>query len=157
MKDFEEVYSQYYPLIFKYVLSLCQNEKLAEDVTQETFFKALKKINQFNGHSKLETWLCQIAKNTYFSIYEKSKKEAQITLTSIDESFEHKLMTKETAFEVHKALHQLEEPYKEVFSLRIFGELSFNQIGELFGRTENWARITFHRSKLKIKTELSKE
>ena len=156
MEEFEEIYAQYYSVVYKYTLSLCRNEKMAEDVTQEAFFKALKNINQFIGHSKIETWLCQIAKNTYFSMYEKNKREAQIELTSKVDDIECNLIAKETKFEVHKVVHGLEEPYKEIFLLRMFGELSFAQIGELFGKTESWARIIFYRAKLKIRDGLSK-
>ena len=99
-------------------------------------------------------WLCQIAKNTYFTYAGKQAKAAGGQELSSGETMEEKLLTKETAFEIHKLLHNLPEPYKEVFSLRVFGELSFSQIGELFGKTESWARVTYHRARLKIKEEL---
>jgi RNA polymerase sigma-70 factor, ECF subfamily len=154
--NFEEVYFQFFDDVYLYVLSLCQNENLAEEITQETFFKALKSIDKFKGECKMRVWLCQIAKNTYFSYSKKTKyitnepyKEKRI------ESFEQRLLNSETKIEVHKALHSLEEPYKEVFSLRVFGELSFLHIAEIFGKTENWARVTFYRSKLKLKEGLN--
>ncbi len=155
MTEFEEIYSQYFVDVYKYVRSLCRNEAIAEEITQETFFKALKNIERFRGESKLNVWLCQIAKNTYFSMYEKNKRfgDEQEPITE-GEGVEQRLIKKETAKEVHRALHSLEEPYKEVFSLRMFGELSFLQIAELFGKTESWARVTFYRAKLKLKEEL---
>lgn len=148
------MYDLYFTDVYKYVLSLCRNAHVAEEVTQETFFKALKGIGSFKGQCRLYVWLCQIARNTYFSYSGKEKRtQAEIEVAS-GESLEERLMDKETAFTIHKLLHRLEEPYKEVFSLRVFGELSFQQIGELFGKTESWARVTYHRAKLKIKEEL---
>ena len=156
MTEFQEVYDLYFKDVYKYALSLCRNEHIAEEVTQETFFKALKSIDSFRGQCKLYVWLCQIAKNTYFSMAAKEKNRSyeDEILESAEETMERALLVKESAFEIHKVLHELEEPYKEVFSLRIFGQLSFKQIGTLFGKTESWARVTYHRARLKIKEEL---
>lgn len=154
MTEFEEIYSQYFDDIYKYALALCHNEEIAEDVTQETFMKALKGINRFKGNCQLRVWLCQIAKNSYFSMCKKRKYTHDLQEDSKVLCIESLLIDKETAFEVHKAIHCLDEPYREVFSLRLFGELSFAQIGELFGKTESWARVTFYRTKIKLKEEL---
>lgn len=155
MTEFQEVYEQYFKDVYKYVLALCRDEHTAEEVTQETFFKALKNIDSFRGQCKLYVWLCQIAKNTYYSMAAKEKKHACEDGFSPDEdALENALLTEESAFEIHKVLHGLDEPYKEVFSLRVFGELSFRQIGQLFGKTESWARVTYHRARLKIREEL---
>lgn len=154
MTDFQEVYDRYFQDVFKYVLSLCRDEQTAEEVTQETFFKALKNIGSFRGQCKLYVWLCQIAKNTYFTYAGKAGRAAKEMEISSGENLEDALLQKESVFEIHKALHRLDEPYKEVFSLRVFGELSFRQIGELFGKTESWARVTYHRARLKIKEEM---
>ena len=154
MTDFQEVYDLYFKDVYKYALSLSRNPGIAEEVTQETFFKALKSIDSFRGQCRLYVWLCQIAKNTYFTYAGKQAKAAAEQEFSSGETMEEKLLTKETAFEIHKLLHNLPEPYKEVFSLRVFGELSFSQIGELFGKTESWARVTYHRARLKIKEEM---
>ena len=153
MTAFEEVYEAYFKDVYKYALALCRDEHMAEEVTQETFFKALKSIDSFRGQCKLYVWLCQIAKNTYFSMAAKSRNREQGEIGEV-EDLESALLRSESAFEIHKALHALEEPYKEVFSLRIFGELPFRQIGQLFGKTESWARVTYHRARLKIKEEL---
>lgn len=154
--DFDEVYRLYFRDVYRYALSLSQNESIAEEITQETFFKALQSIDRFDGRCRLYVWLCQIAKNTYFTQFQKEKRfDRDAVLERVpDEGIEQKLLTRESAFAVHQALHRLDEPYKEVFSLRAFGELSFAQIGELFGKTESWARVTYHRAKLKIKEEL---
>ena len=154
MTEFEEVYRLYFRDVYRYCLALCRDEETAEEVTQETFFKALNAIDQFDGRCKLYVWLCQIAKNTYFSMQSKKRPDGPETAIPAGESLEERLLTKESAFEIHRVLHRLEEPYKEVFSLRTFGELPFKQIGELFGKTESWARVTYHRARLKIKEEL---
>lgn len=152
MEDYQEIYSLYFQDVYKYVLALSRDPNLAEEITQETFFKALKSLDSFQGQCKLYVWLCQIAKNTFLS-YLKKHKEPE-TEEPLAHSLEEMLLNKESAFQIHQALHNLPEPYKEVFSLRVLGELSFRQIGLLFGKTENWARVTYHRARLKIKEEL---
>jgi len=152
MTEFEQIYNEYFTYIYKFVLSMCRNEAVAEDIAQETFLKAFENIGKFKGECKLNVWLCQIAKNTYFTAYKKNKYADESEQP--DESFESEFIDKESAYLLHKALHDMKEPYKEVFSLRIFGELSFAQIGELFAKTESWARVTFHRAKIKLKEEI---
>ncbi len=155
--EFENIYALYFEDVYKFILSLCRNEVVAEDITQETFFKALKGIHSFHGKCKLNVWLCQIAKNTYFTYCEKEKKYVAdnfLEAQAMTDDFEQKFANNELAFEIHKLLHTLEEPYKEVFTLRLFGELSFLQIGRLFEKTESWARVTYHRAKLKLKEDL---
>ena len=152
MEDYQELYTLYFQDVYKYMLALSRDPSLAEEITQEAFFKALKSLDSFQGQCKLYVWLCQIAKNTYLSYLKKHKEpEKEETLTS---SLEEMMMDKESVFLIHQALHNLPEPYKEVFSLRVLGELSFRQIGILFGKTENWARVTYHRARLTIKEEL---
>ncbi len=153
MKDFEKIYSEYYDAVFQYVLSLCRDEQWAEEITQEAFFKALKSIDTFRGECKLSVWLCQIAKNTFYTSIKRQQRQVDYPLELIqsDEAIEQKIYDKETAFQIHKLLHALDEPYKEVFWMRTFGELSFRDIGILFGKTESWARVTYHRAKMKIR------
>ncbi len=153
MKEFEKIYSEYYDIVFQYVLSLCKNELLADEITQNAFFKALKKIDTFRGECKLSVWLCQIAKNTFYTTLKKQQRHINYPLEVIssNESIEQKLMDKETAYQIHRLLHSLDEPYKEVFWMRTFGDLSFKEIGILFEKSESWARVTYHRAKLKIK------
>lgn len=157
MTDFEEVYSEYFTDVYRYVLSLCKNESIADDITQETFFKALKNIDGFKGNCKMVVWLCQIAKNSYFSYLKKEQNNFERLKDNVnvfDIDFEQILFDDESAFEIHKLLHNLEEPYKEVFTLRFFGDLSFLKIAELFGKTESWARVTYHRARIKLKEKL---
>ena len=157
MTDFQEVYRLYFRDVYRYALILCRNESMAEEITQETFYKALQKFDSFDGQGKISVWLCQIAKNTYISLCRKNKHLIPNVDTSTlpsNESLEENYHDQETAYSIHRILHTLEEPYKEVFTLRTFGELSFKLIAELFGKTESWARVTYHRAKLKIKEEL---
>lgn len=156
MEDFDKIYAEYYSEVYKFVLPLCQNPTLAEEITQESFFKALKSIDSFNGNCKLSTWLCKIARNTFYSYTKKHNRQVDYPLDAIlsDENIEEQFADKEIAYAIHKVLHKLNEPYKEVFWLRIFGELSFAQIGALFEKTESWARVTYYRAKIMIKEEL---
>jgi len=157
VQDFDQIYAEYFSEVYKFVLTLCQNPVLAEEITQETFFKALKSIDSFNGNCKLSTWLCKIAKNTYYSYTKKHNKQADYSHNLIisDENIEAQFADKETAYTIHTILHKLNEPYKEVFWLRTFGELTFAQIGTLFNKSENWARVTYYRAKLMIKEDLT--
>ena len=153
MTDFDEIYREYFSDVYKYVLSLSRNEAIAEEVTQETFFKAMRHIDQFNGTCKLYVWLCQIAKNTYFSFYQKQKRTVSdmgIDFSDTAPDIETDYLEKDAARRLHVWLHNLEEPYKEVFTLRVFGELPFSQIGELFGKTDSWARLVFYRAKKQL-------
>ncbi len=155
MADFEEIYLMYFDDVYRFVFSLCRNENLAEEITQETFYKALKSIDKFDGKCKLYVWLCQIAKNIYFTYAKKSKKLSYDENFSISINPESEFLQKETVWEIHKALHNLNEPYKEVFTLRVFGELSFLKIGELFGKTDSWARVIFYRAKEQIRRDMN--
>lgn len=155
--DFGRIYTEYFSDVYKYVLSLCKNEAVAEEVTQETFFKAMRHIDKFNGNCKLYVWLCQIAKNTYFTFSKKQRlfvtdedTEYQDFTADIESSF----LDKEAAKQLHILLHALKEPYKEVFTLRVFGELPFTQIGELFGKSDSWARLVFYRAKKQLQEEI---
>lgn len=147
------MYREYFSDVYKYVFSLCHNETIAEEVTQETFFKALRYIDQFNGTCKLFVWLCQIAKNTYFSFLKKQKRLVSgedETIPNVASDLEASFLDKEAAEKLHHLLHELEEPYKEVFTLRVFGELQFSKIGNIFGKTDSWARLIFYRAKKQL-------
>lgn len=157
MADFGEIYSEYFLDVYKYVLSLCMDEVFAEEVTQETFFKAMQKIDSFNGSCKLYVWLCQIAKNTYFTLYKKRKRivsDLDESVSDVTYNLETDYLDKDTVKQLHTHLHNLSEPYKEVFTLRVFAELPFSQIGELFGKTDSWARLIFYRAKKQLQEVL---
>lgn len=154
--DFEQIYNEYYRDVYYYSLSFIKNQNEAEEITQETFVKALTSINKFDGSRDIRAWLFTIARNTYISKY---RKEKNIAFREIDEdiednssvSFIKNLENEEEVYSIHKYLHSMEEPYKEVFTLRVFGELDFAKIGSLFGKSDSWARVTFYRAKCQIK------
>lgn len=159
LKDFADVYTEYADQVFRFILSMTRNETLAEELTQETFYKAYLHIGKFKGKSSLFVWLCQIAKNLVYNDYKKNRRllpdddsteNAARKDNSISEDFTLSLLQKEQATLLHRILHTLPEPYKEVFTLRVFGELKFRDIAELFGKTESWAKITYYRAKERI-------
>ena len=158
MKRFEEIYQEYFHDVYKYLRGLTANEHLSEELTSDTFFKAMKSIDKFRGDCDVRVWLCQIAKNTYLSYLKKQKNvvalEEENDIGATQDDIESLLVDKELAFKIHQKLHDMKEPYKEVFSLRVFGELSFKQIGSLFGKSEHWACVTYHRAKEMIRGEV---
>ncbi len=153
MEDFDKLYKTYYRQVYLYLLDLCNDPDLAEEITQETFFKVLKKIDTFEGKCSMVTWMLQIAKNSFYNHCKKKKYEAVEDWENIPakDNPENRALEKDTAREIHLILHTLEEPYKEVFWMRTFGELSFKEIGGIHGKTESWARVTFYRARQKIK------
>ncbi len=158
--DYEKLYNSYYMQVYSYAVSLTKSRELAEEITQNTFYKAISAKSEFKGHSDEVTWLCAIAKNLY---YDEKRKESRITdideLADIpsDEDIAGSVADADLALRIHIILHKMDEPYKEVFGLRVFGELSFAQIATVFGKTETWARVTYHRAKLKIQERLDEK
>ena len=143
--------------VFSYVMTLAKDRNDAEEITQETFFRAISTEKSFKGDSDSFTWLCAIAKNIFIDQkrhYARQDDELSEELPDTDKGLEEKLTDRETSLRIHVILHKLEEPYKEVFQLRIFGELSFAEIGSIFGKTETWARVTYHRARVKIKERM---
>lgn len=149
--DFDKLYSEYFQVVYKFILKLSADHELSEDITQETFIKAIKNIKSFKGECKISVWLCQIAKNIYFS---HTKKNARLKTVPIDEingqAEEPDFTSKESLLEIHRLLHSLPEPYKEVFTLKTFADLSLAEISQLFGKSESWARVTYLRAKQKL-------
>ena len=160
MPDFEAIYKEYFQSVYKYVFSLCQNAAIAEEITQEAFYKAMLNIERFDGKCQLYVWLCQIAKNSYLTYLKKSGKVDNIddiellNIADPSETVEEKLVKSEEAMQIQKILHDIPEPYKEVFMWRVFAELSFIQIGQIFNKSENWACVTYHRACNKIKERM---
>ena len=151
-----------YEAVYHYTLSLCRDESLAQDITQEAFLKAMKHSDKFKGDSSLYTWLCAIAKRALTDRYKKDSRELPTddfsgTLPKTEKSPEELVSDKDMAMYIHKILHTMQEPYKEVFSLRVFGQLSFGDIAKLFAKTESWARVTYHRARKIINEELRKD
>lgn len=161
MTEFEHIYQTYFHDVYKYLRGLTANEHLSEELTSDTFFKAMKSIDKFRGDCDVRVWLCQIAKNTYLSYIKKQKNveslEENEEVCIKQDDIESMLADKELAFCIHQKLHDIKEPYKEVFTLRVFGELSFKQIGMLFGKSEHWACVTYHRAKEMIRGGMSDE
>lgn len=157
MSELESLYRAYFQDVYLYILSLSKDKHIAEDITSEAFIKAIKSIDTFKGNCDIRVWLCQIAKNCYYSYLRKNKKiiyrdEEPEHISEIN--IEQLIVSKEDSMKIHEILHKLKEPYKEVFSLRVFSELSFREIGNLFGKSENWACVTYHRARKKIQEEM---
>ena len=156
-KTAEKLYEAFYMKVFSYVMTLAKDRNDAEEITQETFYRAISTEKSFKGDSDSFTWLCAIAKNIFIDQkrhYARQDDELSEELPDTDKGLEEKLTDRETSLRIHLILHKLEEPYKEVFQLRIFGELSFAEIGSIFGKTETWARVTYHRARVKIKERM---
>ena len=155
--EFEQIYITYFRDVYLYIRRLSNSEHIAEEITSETFFKAMKSIDSFRGDCDIRVWLCQIAKNCYYSYIKKAGRTECIDNVEIAEqgaSFEERLFRHDTAMQIQKILHDVPEPYKEVFMWRVYAELSFKQIGQIFGKSENWACVAYHRARNKIKEKL---
>ncbi len=159
MTDFEKVFRENNPFIFRFLMKLCGNAHLAEELTQETFFRAYMNLSALRNEKKVSVWLCQIAKNTYFAWFNKQKKQQTISQAAFENStpdvaelFEEK----ELAERAFSCLNALEEPYREVFMLSAFGGLSLKDISAMFAKSESWARVIFYRAKQKIMEGLEK-
>ena len=153
MTDFRGVYEEYFDDVRLFLAALCRNADLAEELTAQTFFKALQKLHTFHGDCDIRTWLCRIGKNEWLTYCRKQRITVpldELVIPSPQAPVEEQLDDAQEAMRIHKLLHKLPEPYKEVFSLRVFGELSFKQIGEVFGKSQNWACVTYHRARQKI-------
>ena len=154
--DFERLYDTYFNDVYLYILRLSGNEHLAEEITSDTFFKAMKSIDSFRGDCDVRVWLCQIAKNCYYSHVKKSNRTEHIDEAELQEipdlspSVAEVYVQRNEIELIQNILHDIGEPYKEVFMWRVYAELSFKQIAQIFGKTENWACVTYHRARKKI-------
>ena len=163
MEPMEEVYGRYANTVYKYLLSHTRDPVLAEELTQETFFQAIRTSDRFDGSSSVPTWLCGIAKNVHRTYLRKHPKQAAIEEAAErgalppQRSAEDEAVCTEERLSLLKRLHGLPEPYREVMYLRVFGDLSFRDIGAVHGRTENWARVTFYRGKEKLRKETDED
>ena len=156
MQDMDELYKEYFGTVHKYLFCLTHNYDISEDLTQETFYKAVKKINTYKGECKISTWLCQIAKNLWYDYLKKNKFIKDIDdndLIKIETSYlvDEEVIQKEEKLLLYKKMQILDEKTREVMYLRITGELSFKEIGIIMNKTENWARVTFYRGKNQLK------
>ena len=182
----EEVYRRHAQTVYRYLLSRTGNSDIAEELTQETFYQAVKNANKFNGSCTVVTWLCAIAKNKLYEHMRKKNRElliddaesapvnSQITKAGRSEkrmisndsaarlqdvqtvtSAEAEIISSENRIELMRALQQLDPGMREVIYMRLFGELSFREIGEVLGRSENWARVNYYRGKERLKKNIS--
>ncbi len=155
----EEIYQKYSTIVYNYIYSLTHDIELSKELMQETFYYAIKGISNFKNECSINVWLCQIAKNKWKDYLLKSKKLKTISfddkkeLSLLDNSNEYFLDEKDEIIQLYKKIHKLDEKTREVFYLRIKGELSFKQIGEILDKSEEWARITFYRGKIKLKED----
>ncbi len=147
----EELYEQNAKTVHYFLYSMCRDESLAEDLTQETFLRAYKSIDRYDGSCKVSTWLCQIAKHIYYQHLQKYGREIPTDLDEIEihseANTEKQVLTKLELLDVLKEMQKLSNDMREVIYLRVIGDLSFREIGEVLGRTENWARVNFYRGK----------
>ena len=152
MAEFEQVYEANQGFIYKFLLNYCRDASLAEELTQETFFKAYMNFQSLKDRDKAPAWLCQIAKNTYFAWYHQQKRtqplDEAVALAHGD--LEEMAITKDLSAAAMRCLQQLDQPYQEVLMLSVFGGVSLKEISRLFGKSESWARVTFYRAKQKI-------
>ena len=155
MEDMRKVYQQHAQTVYKFLLAKTGDAHLAEELTQETFYQAVKSVDRFDGSCKVSVWLCQIAKHLWFQHLRKQKREAPVSPEDLPEapgpSAEERLLEQEGRMDLLRLVHSLPEPQREVVYLRAFGGLSFREIGDVMGKTETWARVTFYRSKEKLR------
>lgn len=159
----DQIYNEYSKMIYSYLLSLTKNADIAEELLQETFYSAVKNINKFRKESNVKTWLCTIAKNKYIDYYKKSKKINEIKINDCDEiylstdSFEKDYLNKDDLLNIYRKIHALDEKSREVVYLRTSTNFNFREIGSIFGKSEEWARINFYRAKIKLKEDFENE
>lgn len=155
MQDIGQIYEEYFEIVYKYLFCLTHNNDIAEELTQETFYRAVEKINTYKGDCKISVWLCQIAKHLWYDFCRKNKKIINIQENLFNEqstnATEETIISNDEKISLYKKMQNLDEKTREVIYLRITGELSFKEIGTILNKTENWARVTFYRGKTKLK------
>ncbi len=157
--EFEEIYRRYFSDVYRYILRLSGDVHIAEEITSETFFKAMQAIDKFRGECDVRVWLCQIAKNLYYSHLSRKRRFAQVDAAEGIETdrTDEELLDRESAARLQHILHQIDDPYKEVFMWRVFAQMSFKQIAQIFGKTDNWACVVYHRARMIIKKKMEDE
>ncbi len=157
MDDLERICNLHYKYVKSYALSLCLNEAFAEDITQETFYNAIKKIDGFKNDCKIETWLCSIARNIYLNSKRKKQAENILDYPNLvaDSNIEENAIKNEYVKRILAEAVKLETPYKEVFYMKTLGDMPYSTIADVFDKTENWARVTYFRAKKQIEERMS--
>jgi RNA polymerase sigma-70 factor (ECF subfamily) len=152
----EEIYERYAQIVYHFLYAKCRDPALAEDLMQETFLRALEALDSYDGSCKLSTWLCQIAKHLLYQYWEKNNR---MKMEELDETLESSHNTEQRVFarielmEVWDKLQELSPDMRRVVELRALGDLSFKRIGEILGKSENWARVVFYRAKVFLMKE----
>ncbi len=152
VSSFDNIYRENQDFIFRFLLKLCSDADLAEELCQETFYRAYINFASLKNEQSASAWLCTIAKNSYFAWFNEQKKKMEIpeSLEDTSADISEMFVQKDLADRAFSCLHSLEEPYKEVFMLYVFGGLSLKAISSLFSKSESWARVTYYRAKQKI-------
>ena len=154
LANMEEIYQAHARTVYKFLLSQCHDADLAEELTQETFYQAVRSIDRFNGSCKVSVWLCQIAKHLWYQHLRKATRETELPEEAelpLVPSAEEEAVSRSGHLDLLRQIHELPEPGREVVYLRAFGGLSFREIGDVLGKTETWARVTFYRGKERLK------
>lgn len=156
-ESFDQIYREYFEPVYRYALSLTGDRHTAEEISQETFFRAMRSLDSFRGESSVKSWLCAIAKNIWLSDRRRQQLlplEAAGDPADPHSTPEASVLMRDEGLYVHRLAHGLDEPYREVFLLRTLGQLRFKDIGEVFGKTENWACVIYHRARARIKQQM---
>jgi len=152
--DMEQYYRENGRKVFLYLMTLCGNADTAEELTQETFYRALRSLKKYKGDSSVYTWLCSIARNAWLEELRKRRKHTDEEITELIEDTsprpDEEAESEDSRIRLLKRIHSLPETEKEIILLRASQELSFREIGEIFGKSENWARVTYYRAKQKL-------
>ena len=158
MQPMDEIYQQYARMVYRYLLRMTRDENLAEELTQETFYQAIRTSDRFDGSCSVSTWLCAIGRKVQATYRRKHP-----ALEDVDDqiipapSAEQDALEQQSRMELLRRVHALPEPGREVLYLRIYGGLSFREIGEIQGKTENWARVTYYRAKEKLRKDVERD
>ena len=158
---------EYYQIVLKYLLCITAGDyDLSEELTQETFYRAIRKAPDFRGDCKMSTWLCQIAKFTFYQHMDKRKRHNEVSIDenpdriaemSTENFPEKEFFDNQRKIGLYRAIQKQKSPYKEVLMLRVTGDLSFREIGEILNKSENWARVTFYRGKQSVAKEMESD
>lgn len=155
MQSVEQVYKEHAQTVYRYLLSITRDAHLSEELTQETFYQAVKSIGKYDSSCKMSTWLCSIAKNVWRTYQRKHPiMDEMVEQIPLKDQTEDVVLANLSKVNLFKKLQKMEGETKDVLYFRLFGDLSFREIGEILGRTENWARVTYYRGKEKLRKEL---
>ena len=162
MSAYDEIYDLYAERLYYYCFKLTKDTYMAEDLTQTTFLKAIEKLHTFKNQSSVFTWLCTIAKNEFINQLNKNKRLTYEKILDIYHendvtNVEDIVLSKHTIRKLARIIKGLDEPFREIFILRVYNEMSFKEIGSLFNKSDIWARVNYHRAREKIINKIQKD